>query len=75
MINLHRALNNDRLMRALTGLNQQAFDELLSLFTAAWQAQLQAQLRQFDVDRHRAMELLFDRCLTQLEVNKGRLFP
>lgn len=46
MINLHRALNNDRLLRALTGLNQKAFDELLPLFTAAWQAQLQAQVRQ-----------------------------
>ncbi len=28
MINLHCALNNDRLLRALTGLNRQAFDEL-----------------------------------------------
>lgn len=46
MINLHRALNNDRLLRALTGLNQQAFDELLPAFTAAWQAQMQAQVRQ-----------------------------
>lgn len=46
MINLHRALNNDRLLRALTGLNRQAFDELLPVFTAAWQAQMQAQLRQ-----------------------------
>ncbi len=27
MINLHRALNNDRLLRALTGLNRKAFDE------------------------------------------------
>ncbi|MBF2048723.1 MAG: transposase [Elainella sp. C42_A2020_010] len=46
MINLHRALNNDRLLRALTGLNQQAFDELLPAFTTAWQAQMQAQVRQ-----------------------------
>jgi hypothetical protein len=37
MINLHRALNNDHLLRALTGLNQQAFDELLPVFAAAWQ--------------------------------------
>jgi hypothetical protein len=43
MINLHRALNNDRLLRALTGLNRQAFDELLPAFNDAWQAQLQAQ--------------------------------
>ena len=46
MINLHRALNNDRLLRALTGLNRQAFDELLPVFTAAWQAHRQAQPRQ-----------------------------
>lgn len=46
MINIHRALNNDRLMRALTGLNRKAFDALLPAFTTAWQAQLQAQQRQ-----------------------------
>jgi hypothetical protein len=45
MINLHRALNNDRLLRALTGLNRKAFDALLPAFSAAWQVQLQAQER------------------------------
>jgi hypothetical protein len=45
MINLHRALNNDRLIRALTGLNRKAFDALLPAFTTAWQAQLQSQVR------------------------------
>jgi hypothetical protein len=45
MINLHRALNNDRLIRALTGLNRKAFDALLPAFSTAWQAQLQTQVR------------------------------
>jgi hypothetical protein len=45
MINFHRALNNERLLRALTGLNRQAFDELLVAFNDAWQAQVQAQVR------------------------------
>jgi hypothetical protein len=38
-------LNNERLLRALTGLNRQAFDELLVAFNDAWQAQVQAQVR------------------------------
>jgi hypothetical protein len=46
MINLNRAMNNDRLLRALTGLNRKAFNELLPAFNEAWQAQLQAQVRQ-----------------------------
>jgi hypothetical protein len=45
MINIHRALNNDRLMRALTGLNRNAFDALLPAFINAWQADLLAQER------------------------------
>lgn len=45
MINLERALNNERLLRALTGLNRKAFDALLPTFTGAWQTQLQAQVR------------------------------
>lgn len=45
MINIHRALNNDRLMRALTGLNREAFDALLPAFINAWQADLLAQAR------------------------------
>lgn len=46
MINFHRALNNERLLRALTGLNRKAFDELLPAFNDAWQEQVQAQVRQ-----------------------------
>ena len=40
MLNLERILNQDRLMRAMTGLNRQAFDELLPSFTAAYQQSL-----------------------------------
>ena len=45
MINIHRALNNDRLMRSLTGLNRKAFEALLPAFIAAWQADRLAQVR------------------------------
>lgn len=45
MINIHRALNNDRLLRALTGLNRKAFDALLPAFITAWETALQAQVR------------------------------
>lgn len=46
MLNIDRALNNDRLMRALTGLNRKAFDELLVAFAAALQASKLAKPRQ-----------------------------
>jgi hypothetical protein len=32
MLNITRALNNDRLIRALIGLNRKAFDELYVVF-------------------------------------------
>ena len=32
MLNINRALENDRLMRALTGLNRKAFDQLCEVF-------------------------------------------
>ncbi|MCU0549565.1 MAG: transposase [Leptolyngbya sp. Prado105] len=38
MINLERALNQDRLLRALTGLNRKAFDALLPSFEQAYEA-------------------------------------
>lgn len=41
MLNLQRALENDRLLRALTGLNRKAFDELCEVFGAAYQARLE----------------------------------
>jgi hypothetical protein len=46
MLNIHRALNNDRLMRALTGLNRKAFDELLVAFAVALHAEKLAKPRQ-----------------------------
>jgi hypothetical protein len=38
MLNLERALNQDRLLRALTGLNRKAFDVLLPSFEQAYEA-------------------------------------
>ena len=38
MLNLERALNQDRLLRALTGLNRKAFDALLPSFEQAYGA-------------------------------------
>lgn len=42
MLNLDRALGNDRLLRALTGLNRKAFDELCEVFAAVYQETLQS---------------------------------
>ena len=47
MLNLERIVNCDRLMRAMTGLNRKAFEELLPSFTTAYQ------LRQLKPDRKR----------------------
>jgi hypothetical protein len=51
MINLERALNQDRLLRALTGLNRQAFDALLPSFEQVYRASRMAAKPQ----RQRAM--------------------
>lgn len=40
MLNLERILNQDRLMRATTGLNRKAFEALLPSFSAAYQQHL-----------------------------------
>lgn len=40
MLNLERILNQDRLMRAMTGLNRKAFEVLLPSFTKAYQQSL-----------------------------------
>ena len=40
MLNITRALNNDRLIRALTGLNRKAFDELCSVFGPVYEESL-----------------------------------
>lgn len=41
MLNFDRALKNDRLLRALTGLNRKAFDELCKIFGTVYQQTLQ----------------------------------
>jgi hypothetical protein len=47
MLDIKRAFQNDRLMRALTGLNQKAFDELLTSFSQAYEtAQMSTKQRQ-----------------------------
>jgi hypothetical protein len=50
MLNLERILQNDRLMRAMTGLNRKAFEELLPSFTEVYQ---QSQIKP-EVERKRA---------------------
>jgi DDE superfamily endonuclease/Helix-turn-helix of DDE superfamily endonuclease len=42
MLNIDRALENDRLLRALTGLNRKAFEELCEVFAAVYQETLQS---------------------------------
>jgi hypothetical protein len=41
MLNITRALNNDRIIRALTGLNRKAFDELCVVFGTVYEESLQ----------------------------------
>jgi hypothetical protein len=36
MLNINRALNQDRLLRSLTGLNRKAFEALLPEFDAGY---------------------------------------
>ena len=45
MLNIQRAINNDRLLRACTGLNRKAFDQLCHDFDAAYEAHLAADTR------------------------------
>ena len=40
MLNLERILQQDRLIRAMTGLNRKAFEALLPSFTAAYERSL-----------------------------------
>lgn len=46
MLNIERALNQDRLLRALSGLNRKAFDALLPTFSAVYKQTLLQQPRQ-----------------------------
>lgn len=41
MLNINRALENDRLLRALSGLNRKAFDELCKVFGTVYQESLE----------------------------------
>ena len=41
MLNINRALKNDRLLRALTGLNCKAFDLLCEVFSTVYQEQIE----------------------------------
>jgi hypothetical protein len=45
MLNITRAFNNDRLIRALTGLNHKAFEELCVVFGPVYEESLQAALK------------------------------
>jgi hypothetical protein len=40
MLNLERILNQDRLIRAITGLNRKAFEELLPSFAEVYEQSL-----------------------------------
>lgn len=42
MLNINRALENDRLLRALTGLNRKAFDELCEVFEVVYQENIES---------------------------------
>jgi hypothetical protein len=45
MLNVKRALESDRLLRALTGLNRKAFEELCAAFSVGYQSFLQNDLK------------------------------
>jgi len=67
MLNIERALKQDRLLRALTGFNRKAFDALLSTFNAVYEQSLLQQPRQRAMGGgrkarlHKAQDKLFDR--------------
>lgn len=42
MLNINRALENDRLRRALTGLNRKAFDQLCEVFEVVYQESIES---------------------------------
>ncbi len=58
MLNLQRVLNQDRLLRALTGLNRKAFDDLLETFSPLYDQTRQTQPRQRAVGGGRKARLL-----------------
>lgn len=58
MLNIQRVLNQDRLLRALTGLNRKAFDALLSTFSPLYEQTRQTQPRQRALGGGRKARLL-----------------
>lgn len=58
MLDVERVLNQDRLLRALTGLNWKAFDELLSVFSPVYEQARHTQPRQRAVGGGRKARLL-----------------
>jgi hypothetical protein len=42
MLNINRAMKNDRLLRALTGLNRKAFDQLCEVFEIVYQESIES---------------------------------
>ncbi|MDZ4876863.1 MAG: hypothetical protein CLLPBCKN_006298 [Chroococcidiopsis cubana SAG 39.79] len=58
MLDIQRVLNQDRLLRALTGLNRKAFDELLDSFSLLYEQSRQSQPRQRAVGGGRKARLL-----------------
>ncbi|MCS6815199.1 MAG: transposase [Cyanobacteria bacterium] len=45
MLNIERALGNDRLLRSLTGLNRKAFEELCQVFAVAYQEEVERETK------------------------------
>lgn len=58
MLNIQRVLNQDRLLRALTGLNRKAFDALLETFSPVYEQTRQTQPRQRAIGGGRKARLL-----------------
>lgn len=58
MLDIQRVLNQDRLLRALTGLNRRAFDALLETFSHLYEQTRQTQPRQRAVGGGRKARLL-----------------
>jgi len=58
MLDIERALNQDRLLRALTGLNRRAFEALLADFSRLYEQSRQTQPRQRAVGGGRKARLL-----------------
>ncbi len=58
MLDIQRALNQDRLLRALTGLNRKAFETLLDTFALLYEQSRQIQPRQRAVGGGRKARLL-----------------